>query len=135
MDRIFKSKVDWWYHLVILLVTVGCIAAFLSTNVWVMITMLLVAMLVFHIYMNTWYCITADGFLIAHSSIFPEKKIAIADIEALEPSAMPVSSYALSLDRLIVWTDGKPWMLISPRNKKEFVSVLRKINPEISIKS
>ena len=48
-------------------------------------------------FLNTYYRITEDDVLIAHCSIFPEKKIAIADIEALESTVMPVSSYALSL--------------------------------------
>ena len=72
--------------------------------------------------------------LIAHCSIFPEKKIAIADIEALESTVMPVSSYALSLDRLIIWSNGKPWMLISPTNRADFIKQLRKINPNIQLK-
>ena len=70
-----------------------------------------------HVFFNTYYRITEDDVLIAHCSIFPEKKIAIADIEALESTVMPVSSYALSLDRLIIWSNGKPWMLISPTNR------------------
>ena len=72
--------------------------------------------------------------LIAHCSIFPEKKIAIADIEVLESTVMPVSSYALSLDRLIIWSNGKPWMLISPTNRADFIKQLRKINPNIQLK-
>ncbi len=82
----------------------------------------------------TYYRITEDDMLIAHCSIFPEKKIAIADIEALESTVMPVSSYALSLDRLIIWSNGKPWMLISPTNRADFIKQLRKINPNIQLK-
>ena len=68
------------------------------------------------------------------SCFLPEKKIAIADIEALESTVMPVSSYALSLDRLIIWSNGKPWMLISPTNRADFIKQLRKINPNIQLK-
>lgn len=134
MDREFKSKVGWWYHLIILLVIVGSIKAFLSTNMWMMVIMLIVALLVLHVFFNTFYRVTTDGFLIVHCSIFPEKKIAIADIDALEQTAMPVSSYALSLDRLIVWKKGQPWMLISPKNQHEFVKLLKTINPDIKLK-
>lgn len=89
---------------------------------------------VLHVFFNTYYRITEDDMLIAHCSIFPEKKIAIADIEALESTVMPVSSYALSLDRLIIWSNGKPWMLISPTNRADFIKQLRKINPNIQLK-
>ena len=93
------------------------------------------ALLVLHVFFNTYYRITADGMLVAHCSIFPEKRIAIERIEAVEPTLMPVSSYALSLNRLIVWSDGKPWMLISPVNRANFIKELQKINPSIQIKS
>lgn len=134
MDRIFKSKVGWWYHLAVILIVGGCVKVFLSTNVVSMVAMLALAMLVLHMLFNTWYKITADGMLVAHCSIFPEKRIPISEITALEISAMPVSSYALSLDRIIIYKGKAPWLLISPVNKKEFVKLLRQINPEIGVK-
>lgn len=134
MDRIFKSKIGWWYHFAIILVIGGCVAAVLTTHVVAMIGMFVVALIALHVMMNTWYRITADGYLIAHCSFFPEKKIAIEAIEAVESSVMPVSSYALSLDRVIIWTNGNPWMLLSPQNKQDFVNQLRKINPAIEIR-
>lgn len=135
MDREFRSEVGWGYRLVMALVTFGCVCAFLQTNVWVIICMALVTMLVIHVFLNTWYRVTEDSVLIAHCSIFPEKKIAISDIGTLEPSVMPVSSYALSMNRILIYTtDGKPWMMVSPKNRTEFVKLLRSINPQIEIK-
>lgn len=134
MDREYKSKVGWWYHLLIVMVIAGCVRAFLSTNFWAMVLMVLVALGVLHVFFNTYYRITEDGMLIAHCSIFPEKKIAVADIETLESTVMPVSSYALSLDRLMIWSQGKVWMLISPSNMPDFIKQLKKINPNIKLK-
>ena len=102
MEREYKSKVGWWYHLVIIMVVIGCVAAFLRTNISAIVGMMVAALGVLHVFFNTYYRITEDDVLIAHCSIFPEKKIAIADIEALESTVMPVSSYALSLDRMII---------------------------------
>ncbi len=118
----------------IIMVAIGCVAAFLRTNIGAIAGMIVVALGVLHVFFNTYYRITDDDMLIAHCSILPEKRIAIADIEALESSVMPVSSYALSLDRLIVWSGGKPWMLISPTNRADFIKQLRKINPNIQLK-
>lgn len=134
MDREYKSKVGWWYHLLILLLVAGCVKVFLGTSIPAMAGMLLISLLTLHIFFNTYYRITADGLLIAHCSIFPEKKIPVAEIEALESSVMPVSSYALSLDRLMIWSHGKIWMLVSPRNKAGFIKQLREINPNIKLK-
>lgn len=135
MEKEYKSEVGWIYHLVNLLVIGNCVVCFTRTNVAAIIISLLMALLVLHVFFNTYYRITADGMLVAHCSIFPEKRIAIEQIKAIEPSLMPVSSYALSLNRLIVWADGKPWMLISPVNRANFIKELQKINPSIQIKS
>ena len=119
----------------IIMVVIGCVAAFLRTNISAIVGMMVAALGVLHVFFNTYYRITEDDMLIAHCSIFPEKKIAIADIEALQPSILPVFSYSLSLDRIVIWKEGKMWMLISPQNEKEFVKLLKKINPDIEIKS
>ena len=68
----------------IIMVVIGCVAAFLRTNISAIVGMMVAALGVLHVFFNTYYRITEDDVLIAHCSIFPEKKIAIADIEALE---------------------------------------------------
>ena len=125
MDRVFKSKVDWWYHLILLIMMISTVLVFVRGESPVTMVILL---------LSTWYKITADGYLIVHCSIFPEKRIPIAEISAVEVTVMPVSSYALSLDRLILYKGDTQWLLISPVNKQEFVRVLRKYNPAIRIK-
>lgn len=99
-----------------------------------MVMLLLFTLECIHMLLSTWYKITADGHLIAHCSIFPEKKIPISEISAVEVTVMPVSSYALSLDRLIIYKGDTQWLLISPVNKQDFVKLLKKHNPDIRIK-
>ena len=106
MEREYKSKVGWWYHLVIIMVVIGCVAAFLRTNISAIVGMMVAALGVLHVFFNTYYRITEDDMLIAHCSIFPEKKIAIADIEALESTVMPVSKlrpFVGSTDHMEQW--------------------------------
>lgn len=135
MDRVFKSKVGWWYHLILIVMAVSTILAFVGGKApLIMITLLLFTLMAVHMLLYTWYQITADGHLIAHCSFLPEKKIAISEITAIEASAMPVASYALSLDRIIIYKGEQQWLLISPANKKEFVKLLRKFNPEIKVR-
>ncbi len=134
MDREFKSKVGWWYHLVLLIMAIVTIKLFVSGgHVAAMVIMLLCTMVFIHMLLNTWYRITADGYLVAHCSFFPEKRIAIAEITGVGLSSIPVWSYALSFDRLIIMKGEQQWLMISPRNKQEFVNLLRKINPNIKI--
>ena len=134
MDRVFKSKVDWWYHLVLLIMMISTVLAFIKGEPIGMVILLLITLQCIHMLLSTWYKITADGNLIVHCSIFPEKQIAVAEISAVEVTVMPVSSYALSLDRLIIYKGDTQWLLVSPVNKQEFIRVLRKYNPAIQIK-
>lgn len=134
MDRTFKSKVGWWYHTILIVMAVSTVLAFVGGKApIVMISLLLLTLMAVHMLLSTWYKITEDGSLIAHCSFFPEKRIAISEITAMEASTMPVSSYALSLDRIILYKGNQQWLLVSPDNKKEFVKLLRKANPEIKV--
>ena len=64
MEREYKSKVGWWYHLVIIMVVIGCVAAFLRTNISVIVGMMVAALGVLHVFFNTYYRITEDDMLI-----------------------------------------------------------------------
>lgn len=135
MDREYKSKVDWWYHLVVILLGMMTVISFVKgASPLAMISLLLTTLWCVHILLTTKYRITTDGFLTAQCSFLPEKRVEISAIEAIEATMIPIFSYALSLDRMIIWSEGKPWMLISPVNRDEFVKLLLKMNPNIQLK-
>ncbi|MDH6305056.1 hypothetical protein M2459_001793 [Parabacteroides sp. PF5-5] len=133
MDRVFKSKVDWWYHLLILIMVFIWVLAAINGNVFLIVGLLLAIALAVHTLLNTDYTITEGGRLIVHCGIFPKKEIAVEDIQALEPSILPMPSYSLSLNRIIIWSEGKMWMFVSPRNQQGFVKLLHEHKPEIRI--
>jgi hypothetical protein len=133
MDRVFKSKVDWWYHLLLFILIVVCCVVVIKGNIGVIAIMLLITALAIHVMLSTYYVITAGGELIAHCSIFPEKKIEISAIEELERTIMPASSYALSLNRIGIWSGKRLWMMVSPQNEKEFIKLLKRFNPDIKL--
>ena len=55
----------------------------------------------------------------------------IDDIESVAPTRNPLTSMALSLDRLAIKTRGGRGVLISPRNKEQFLKHLgKKKGPE-----
>ncbi|MCD8175935.1 MAG: PH domain-containing protein [Tannerellaceae bacterium] len=135
MDRTFKSKVGWWHHLLIWLLVAACIRVVLGQNIFAIAGVLLITVFVLHVFFNTYYIITSDGRLIARCGIFPKKQIPVSEIEALEASIFPAFSYALSLNRIIIWKKEGMWMLVSPENEKEFIKVLRSFNPEIELRN
>ena len=99
-----------------------------------MIVLLLFTLECIHMLLSTWYKNNGGWLSDCHCSFFPEKRIPISEISAVEVTVMPVSSYALSLDRLIIYKGDTQWLLISPVNKQDFVKLLKKHNPDIRIK-
>lgn len=134
MDRVFKSKIGWWYHLLIIILVLFCVVSVLHQNVAAIVGSIVVNAIVLQVFFNTYYVVTADGMLLLRCGFFPKKQVPIAEIEALQPTILPAFSYALSLDRIIIWKEGRMWMLISPQNEKEFVKLLKRFNPNIEIR-
>lgn len=81
-------------------------------------------------YAGTNYRITNDNRLIIKCGIIETIEIAIDEIEWIKKSNEFTSAPALSIDRLEIGYKGGR-VLISPRNKKQFVADLKKINPKI----
>lgn len=135
MDRVFKSKIGWWYHLLIIVLAVLCVVSVLHQNVAAIVISLVASALTLHVFFNTYYVVTTDGMLLLRCGFFPKKEIAIADIEALQPSILPVFQLFFIIGKIVTWKNGQMWMLISPQNEKEFVKLLKKFNPDIEIRS
>ena len=82
----------------------------------------LVIVLLFSIFTRTHYTV-ADGELRVVSGPF-RRTIPLAEITSIEPTRNPLSSPALSLDRLKVSYGPKKYVLISPANKAGFLSAI-----------
>ena len=67
------------------------------------------------------------GFLI-------NQNINIMNIESIKKSKNILSSPAASLDWIEIIENNKNSILISPKNKIEFIEELKKINPQIDVK-
>jgi hypothetical protein len=78
---------------------------------------------------STYYLIDGDTLVIRSS--FLKWRVPIARIRSVTPTRNPLSSPALSLDRLAILYDGKR-ILVSPQDKQRFIEALRAINPAIS---
>jgi hypothetical protein len=133
MDRVFKSKVDWWYHLLLFILIVICFVVAINGNIAVVAAILLIMALAVHVMLSTYYIITANGKLIVHCSIFPKKEIEISAIERLERTIIPAPGYALSLNRIGIWSGKGLWMMVSPQNEKNFIKLLKQFNPDIKL--
>ena len=78
---------------------------------------------------STYYVIDGDTLVIRSS--FLRWRVPIAKIQSITPTGNPLSSPALSLDRLRIDYDGRQ-IMVSPEEKQRFIEALRGINPAIS---
>ena len=129
---IYRSKIGF----VILIPIVLALAIFTTivvmNSAWVAVgTCTLTWLLLANIYTKTHYKITADSRLIIRNWIFESWEIETKDIVSIRDNSV-LSTLLLSLDRLEINYNGGQ-VSISPRNKKQFVGKLTKINPNIQI--
>ncbi|MEG0697900.1 MAG: PH domain-containing protein, partial [Algoriella sp.] len=67
------------------------------------------------------------------SGFLVNKKIDINSITKISKTNNPISSPALSLDRIEIFYNKYDSVIISPKNEQEFIQDLQKINSSIII--
>lgn len=128
---VYRSKIDRW--LVVLLIVTGAVptialtgAAFYEPRLlevwWVFLILAATIGLVLWIFLSTYYEIE-DRDLNVRSGPF-RWRVPLDSIESVRPSRNPLSSPALSLDRLEVRYGGGKRLLISPRDRDRFLADL-----------
>jgi len=127
----FASKVDGWMIPVMIVAVAGMIwslvAVMIAEAPWsirivVAVVTVLVIVLLFSVFTRTHYTV-ANGELRIVSGPF-RRTISLADITGVEPTRNPLSSPALSMDRLKVSYGKKKYILISPADKTGFLNAI-----------
>ena len=127
----FLSKVDGWIIPVFVVAIAGMLFAFVAviagdTPFWLRIVFsgvsVLFCALLFSVLKSTFY-VVENGELRVFSGPF-RWKIAVADIIDITPTRNPLSSPALSLDRLKVTYGERRFVLVSPADKDGFVRAI-----------
>ena len=83
------------------------------------------------IFQSTYYTVDQD-YLRIRSGPF-RWRVPIVDIESITPTRNPLSSPALSLDRLRIDYRGGRWIMVSPNDRDWFVNALRSVNAAIRV--
>ncbi|MFJ1518572.1 PH domain-containing protein [Acinetobacter sp. ABJ_C1_1] len=130
----FRSKIDWWLLLIFVVITANIIFktyqevhhSFMGTNFSHLMIYSLVILVIWLPIFSTYYVVETN-ILVIKSLIF-RWKINIDDIIQIEPTHNPLSSPALSLDRLKIsyMKNGRiAKVMISPKDKEGFLNTLR----------
>ena len=93
------------------------------------------ALLVFilYIFLSIQYKIN-DKILTVKAGFLVNTKIDIQKIKKIKKTFNPLSSPAASIDRLEICYNNGDFVLISPKNRDQFIKDLLEINPNIEVK-
>ena len=137
MNRIFYSKVDWWYY--VLIAVMGGWMVYLFWIKEIIVAFIFMAITSFMIRMLTSirYIVTSDDMLVIEYGLqfLKPVRIPLSDIVRIERKFNPISSPALSQDRIEVYFRKGKWVVsvcISPKNREDMVRMLQKRNGQIS---
>lgn len=127
--KVYRSKIDWW--LIIVIFVVFCypmIEGILSKDYLMFSVSFGILSLVFLMFKSIKYKIEGENLHIWWT------KIDIKSIKKIYSTHNPLSSPALSLDRIAVVYNKYDEVLISPKERADFIAELLKINPNIEVK-
>lgn len=131
----FRSKIDWWLLLIFVVITANILMKIYEANHHYSLAsifphLVIYSLIIFLIWLpifNTYY-VVENNTLIIKSLVF-RWKIHIDDITQIEPTHNPLSSPALSLDRLKIYymKNGEiSSVMISPKDKERFFQAINK---------
>lgn len=95
---------------------------------------IIIAVAAFACYMliSTYYIISGNNLVIKCG--FMENTIKIDSITKIKETNNPLSAPATSLDRVAIYYSKSGFIMISPKNKSEFINKLMEKNPCIEVK-
>lgn len=129
--KVFRSKIDWWLRLVLAFVIVGEFIAIGAVIVEQPDPLALSAAIIICIagltlfawvLLGTHYTVDRDMLLVRCGPF--RWKVAIDSITAVEETRSPLSSPALSLDRLRIRYGRRRQLMVSPADKAGFLTAI-----------
>ncbi|GER59678.1 PH domain-containing protein [Patiriisocius marinus] len=135
----FKSKVNY-LMLVALVVFIGFLCfqgidfqKLTTLRKVYLIGMVLLLKYIIYSFLNTYYLVDREHLTLVVKPFY-KKNIAINSIKRIERSSSLMSAPAPSFKRLEIFYGSFNSELVSPKDQKAFVELLKKYNPEITVK-
>ena len=136
VKKIYTSKISLGILIFIILVFVISGFVIIDSNVknnFGVAVYVLTILFIAYLFVTTNYTIYNQQTLIVKSGFLVNKKIDINSITKISKTNNPISSPALSLDRIEIFYNKYDSVIISPKNEQEFIQDLQKINSSIII--
>lgn len=137
-QKVYKSKFGWavFLFMTVLFVIVFWMSYEPEKDITRSIVLLLIALAILGLFavisLNTKYTISAK---VLHIKCLPfyNNELLIAHIKKVEVSRNLISSPAPSLDRIEIYFDSYDSIVISPKDKFQFMEDLKLVNPAIEL--
>mgnify|MGYP001824548645 FL=1 len=129
----YPSKISYGLVIIILAIIIGSAIPLVSPPIWPgLLINIMVLVFISHLLLNTYYVIDGN-FLVVKSGFVVNKKIDTNTIIIVSETNSIISAPAASFDRLEIVYKQHNSILISPRDKTEFIDHIKRINPKIEI--
>lgn len=130
----FKSKISIGLVLFLAIIIGGMFIKLLYDGVWV-VSLLIFCQILFiaHLFLTTFYTIENEKLHIK-SSFLINISIDIQQIKMISKTNTIMSAPALSFDRLEILYNKFDTVVISPKEKVQFIEAIKKINPQVEVK-
>lgn len=135
MEKRYPTKIGPVILIVLALVLGPVTVQLLLARHWaaLLINVLVIGFII-HLLVTTYYLIK-ERTLIVRSSLFYNLHIPVDQIVEIRPTNNPLAAPAASLDRLEIRYGQQASIMVSPRDKEDFVRTLRAMNPRIVFRS
>ncbi len=131
--RIYRSKIGLGLVAFVGIVLLIVFAIMIVNQIWVgFLINLLATSFIFYTLLTTQYIISKDSLRIQSGFLYDET-LTINNIISITETRNPLSSPAASLERLELKLKNSYSILISPKEKNEFIDHILQINPAIII--
>jgi len=134
LPRVFVSKISWWLFASILLILVVTSMMAITDGAYIVLIFMLPSLgFIVWLLRSTYYEVQPQAQLLRVVSGPLTWQIPVASIKRIKNSHNVLSSPALSLDRLKIYYNRYDEILVSPRDKANFIEALRQLNPQIQV--
>jgi hypothetical protein len=130
--KTYPSKTTYWIYLPVIFFFLYFLLSTVRDAAWITMTALATVsgLILFPLLFNTRYIISNEVLNIKSGFVF-KVDIDIQKIKKIAPNSTIWSAPALSFDRIEVFYNTYDSIIISPKNKKDFIETLKQINPTI----
>jgi hypothetical protein len=133
MKRSFKSKVEIAIATPLAIILVIIETLMILYHVWPLVILIfLITAFILYLYLTTVYEFN-DEKLTIKSGFLYEKEIYIRSIKRVKETRNHTASPAFSPDRLEIFYNRYGHVMVSPEEKSEFITILKKVNPKILV--